>query len=283
MLTAAGRGPCRRPGASAILLCGRVCHQGCCTGTWSAGADRHRRASGREIWRRARWRTRPLRRQTAQCPAADQARDGQNVRNVVLVGHTGAGKTTLVEALLVATGTIHRAGRVEDGTTVSDHDEAELRQQRSVSLVPGARCTIEGVKVNLLDTPGYADFVGDLRAGPAGGRLRAVRRLDRRADRRLDPDAVGGVRGGRDAARRRAHQARPRPLRLRGHPRRLPARRSATTCCRSTCRSLTPTARPPALVGHAQRPAVRLLAAAPARSPTRRRTMPTGWRPRAES
>ena len=97
-------------------------------------------------------------------PAADQARDGQNVRNVVLVGHTGAGKTTLVEALLVATQTIHRAGRVEDGTTVSDHDEAELRQQRSVNLAL-APLTHQGVKVNLLDTPGYADFVGDLRAG----------------------------------------------------------------------------------------------------------------------
>ena len=95
---------------------------------------------------------------------ADQATDPQSVRNVVLVGHTGAGKTTLVEALLVATGTIHRAGRVEDGTTVSDHDEAELRQQRSVSLAV-APITHEGIKVNLLDTPGYADFVGDLRAG----------------------------------------------------------------------------------------------------------------------
>ena len=97
-------------------------------------------------------------------PGADQSGDGQNVRNVVLVGHTGAGKTTLVEALLVATGTIHRAGRVEDGTTVSDHDEAELRQQRSVSLSL-APFHHQGIKVNLLDTPGYADFVGDLRAG----------------------------------------------------------------------------------------------------------------------
>ncbi len=93
--------------------------------------------------------------------AADQA---AHIRNVVLVGHTGAGKTTLVEALLVATGTIPRAGRVEDGTTVSDFDEAEVRQQRSVSLAV-APLETQGVKVNLLDTPGYADFVGDLRAG----------------------------------------------------------------------------------------------------------------------
>ena len=56
------------------------------------------------------------------------------VRNVALVGHSGSGKTTLVEALLSATGAIQRMGRVEDGTTVSDFDEVEIRQQRSVNL-----------------------------------------------------------------------------------------------------------------------------------------------------
>ncbi len=88
----------------------------------------------------------------------------ERVRNVVLVGHSGAGKTTLAEALLAATGTIQRAGRVEDGTTVSDFDEVEVRQQRSVNLtlVPFEHA---GIKVNLLDAPGYADFTGDLRAG----------------------------------------------------------------------------------------------------------------------
>jgi elongation factor G len=86
------------------------------------------------------------------------------VRNVVLVGHSGAGKTTLVEALALATGAVNRAGRVEDGGSVSDHDEIEQRQQRSVqlSLVP---VEWDGIKVNVLDTPGYADFVGELRAG----------------------------------------------------------------------------------------------------------------------
>jgi elongation factor G len=86
------------------------------------------------------------------------------VRNVALVGHSGSGKTTLVEALLSATGTIQRMGRVEDGTTVSDFDEVEIRQQRSVNLTV-APLVHAGVKVNLLDTPGYADFTGDLRAG----------------------------------------------------------------------------------------------------------------------
>src|SRR5215469_1254742 len=94
-------------------------------------------------------------------PPADQPRD---VRNVALVGHSGSGKTTLVEALLNATGAIQRTGRVEDGTTVSDFDEVEIRQQRSVNLTL-APLVHAGVKVNLLDTPGYADFVGDLRAG----------------------------------------------------------------------------------------------------------------------
>jgi elongation factor G len=88
----------------------------------------------------------------------------ESVRNVVLVGHSGAGKTTLAEALLVSTGTIQREGRVEDGSTASDFDEVEIRQGRSVNLtlVPFVH---EDVKVNLLDTPGYADFTGDLRAG----------------------------------------------------------------------------------------------------------------------
>ncbi|MER5897901.1 elongation factor G-like protein EF-G2 [Streptomyces sp. NPDC001876] len=87
-----------------------------------------------------------------------------SVRNVVLVGHSGSGKTTLVEALALTAGAVNRAGRVEDGGTVSDYDEIERRRQRSVqlSLVP-----VEwgGYKINLLDTPGYADFVGELRAG----------------------------------------------------------------------------------------------------------------------
>ncbi|WP_431041268.1 elongation factor G-like protein EF-G2 [Streptomyces sp. P1-3] len=87
-----------------------------------------------------------------------------SVRNVVLVGHSGSGKTTLVEALALATGAVNRAGRVEDGGSLSDYDEIEHRQQRSVqlSLVP---VEWAGIKINLLDTPGYADFVGELRAG----------------------------------------------------------------------------------------------------------------------
>ncbi|MFC5803783.1 elongation factor G-like protein EF-G2 [Streptomyces formicae] len=95
---------------------------------------------------------------------ATTADQPSSVRNVVLVGHSGSGKTTLVEALAQTAGAVNRAGRVEDGGTVSDYDEIEHRQQRSVqlSLVP-----VEwgGYKINLLDTPGYADFVGELRAG----------------------------------------------------------------------------------------------------------------------
>ncbi|MET9513951.1 elongation factor G-like protein EF-G2 [Streptomyces sp. NPDC002994] len=87
-----------------------------------------------------------------------------SVRNVVLVGHSGSGKTTLAEALTLAAGAVNRAGRVEDGTTVCDYDEIEHRQQRSVQL---SLAPVEwgGVKINLIDTPGYADFVGELRAG----------------------------------------------------------------------------------------------------------------------
>jgi elongation factor G len=102
--------------------------------------------------------------ESAAGSAALAGDDPAGVRNVVLVGHSGAGKTTLVEALLAATGAIGRAGKVTEGTTVSDHDPAAVKQQRSVSLSL-APVFVDGVKVNLLDTPGYADFVGELRAG----------------------------------------------------------------------------------------------------------------------
>jgi elongation factor G len=96
--------------------------------------------------------------------AAPMVTEPGRVRNVVLVGHSGAGKTTLVEALLAATGTIPRAGTVTEGTTVTDNDPAAIRQQRSVALAC-APVIHQDVKINLLDTPGYADFVGELRAG----------------------------------------------------------------------------------------------------------------------
>ena len=86
------------------------------------------------------------------------------IRNVVLVGPTGSGKTSLVEALLLATGAITRAGSVTDGTTVSDFEEPERAHQRSVSLAV-TPLVHRDTKVNLLDTPGYADFGGEVRAG----------------------------------------------------------------------------------------------------------------------
>lgn len=85
------------------------------------------------------------------------------IRNVALVGHGGAGKTTLAEALLFASGALTRMGRVEDGTAVCDFDPEEQRRGISVSLAL-APFELDGHKVNLLDAPGYADFVGDVAA-----------------------------------------------------------------------------------------------------------------------
>jgi len=83
------------------------------------------------------------------------------IRNIGLFAHSGAGKTTLAEAFLFNTGAISRMGSVEEGTTVSDYDEEEKKRRISVnlSLVP---CEWREHKINILDTPGYADFLGEV-------------------------------------------------------------------------------------------------------------------------
>ncbi len=83
------------------------------------------------------------------------------IRNVALVGHGGAGKTSLAEALLFCSGAISRQGRVEDGTTTTDFDPEEVKRGISLtlSLAPFEH---DGHKINLLDAPGFADFVGDV-------------------------------------------------------------------------------------------------------------------------
>ena len=87
----------------------------------------------------------------------------ERIRNVALVGHTGSGKTTLAEALLFRAGFIPRLGRVEDGTTVMDFDPEEHKRGSSLSLAI-APLEWDGHKINLIDTPGYADFLGDVHA-----------------------------------------------------------------------------------------------------------------------
>ena len=83
------------------------------------------------------------------------------IRNIVLMGHGGSGKTTLVESMAYAAGIIQRQGRVEDGNTISDFDKEEQKRLFSIgtTVVP---IEYKGVKVNVLDTPGYFDFVGEV-------------------------------------------------------------------------------------------------------------------------
>ena len=88
----------------------------------------------------------------------------EDIRNVALVGHGSTGKTSLGEALLFSSGAVGRLGRVDEGTTVSDFDPDENKRKISInlSLLP---CEWKGKKLNIIDTPGYADFVGEMKTG----------------------------------------------------------------------------------------------------------------------
>ncbi len=86
-----------------------------------------------------------------------------SIRNVVLVGHGGSGKTSLVEAMLHVTGATTRLGRVDDGSTVADFEDEERNRQMSISTAMVA-CVYEDYKINLLDTPGFTDFVGEVKS-----------------------------------------------------------------------------------------------------------------------
>ena len=86
------------------------------------------------------------------------------VRNVVLVGHGGAGKTSLAEAMLHLAGVTKRLGSVDDEHSNLDYDAEEVRRKFSINLAL-APLTHKGVKINVIDTPGYADFIADAIAG----------------------------------------------------------------------------------------------------------------------
>ena len=86
------------------------------------------------------------------------------IRNVVLVGHGGAGKTSLAEAMLFVAGETKRLGSVDDGHSSLDHDPEEMKRKMTVNLAL-APLTHKGVKINVIDTPGYVDFIGDAIAG----------------------------------------------------------------------------------------------------------------------
>lgn len=99
--------------------------------------------------------------------AAPTASSPDRIRNVVLVGPAGSGKTTLMESLLNAAGATTRRGTIVDGTTVGDYDPVAIRQKRSVNLSVASIAWKDTV-LNIIDTPGYADFMGELRAGLRG-------------------------------------------------------------------------------------------------------------------
>jgi elongation factor G len=86
------------------------------------------------------------------------------IRNVGVVGHGGVGKTSLVEAMLFVAGAVNRLGRVDDGSTTTDFDPDEVKRKISINTSV-AYCDYKGHRINLVDTPGYGDFIADARAG----------------------------------------------------------------------------------------------------------------------
>ncbi len=86
-----------------------------------------------------------------------------SIRNVVIMGHGSEGKTSLAEAIYFNSGAINRLGKVDGGTSVSDFDPDEIKRKLSInlSLLP---LEWDGIKINLLDVPGYPDFIGDVKS-----------------------------------------------------------------------------------------------------------------------
>src|SRR3954467_15042253 len=93
--------------------------------------------------------------------------EAPNIRNIAIVGHSGAGKTQLVSALLFDAGAVNRFGRVDDGTTVTDYDEEEIARKHTLACSL-AYAEWNKHKINLIDTPGMANFLSDARAALRG-------------------------------------------------------------------------------------------------------------------
>ena len=110
--------------------------------------------------------------------------DAKNKRNFILLGHAQSGKTTLAESLLYFTKAVNRKGRIEDGSTVSDYSFDEIERKNSINLSL-LFCEYEGCRIQFIDTPGYADFFGEVIAG--------IRAVDSAI---IVVDATGGIQVG---------------------------------------------------------------------------------------
>jgi len=121
------------------------------------------------------------------------------VRNVVLVGHGGAGKTSLAEAMLFMAGETKRLGTVDDGHSSLDYDPEEIKRQMTVNLSL-APVMHKGVKINVIDTPGFADFMGDAIAGMEAAEM-AIFVVDAVAGPQVQTDRLWEIAGQMGIAR----------------------------------------------------------------------------------
>ena len=169
--------------------------------------------------------------------------DAAGIRNVALVGHSGAGKTQLASALLFDAGAVNRFGKVDEGTTVTDYDEEEIARKHTL-VASLAYAEWNKHKINLIDTPGMGNFL-ERRARRAARRRRRARGRRRRvAASRCQTEKVwAGGRGARAAAADRPQPARPRARQPRARAgvaaRGVRPHRASRCSCRSARRRIS--------------------------------------------
>ena len=165
-----------------------------------------------------------------------KAYEGNDIRNVALIGHGHSGKTSLAAGLLFTTGASNRLTRVDEGNTITDYDDEEISRKITISTAL-AYVEWKKKKINLLDTPGFNIFINDTKAALVAADAALVL-VDGVAGVEVQTEKVWEfAEEFRSAARHRHQQTGPRAIQLRPRRWKASSQRSAAPPCRSKCPS----------------------------------------------